>query len=92
MGVIDELSTQYDDVTRALFFQFTSFNDCRIENLLRLFKNADGIGLDLFSTDILRGRDHGLQPYYVYIKECHGITVTGFNDFLPLISQDVSIY
>lgn len=91
MGIFDELSTEYDNVARALFYQNTSFNDCRVENLIRLFKNADGIGLDLFSHDILRGRDHGLQPYYVYVLACHGKLILTFDDLLPLIPQDVSI-
>ena len=35
---------------------------------------------DLLATNIQRGRDHGLQPYIKYVKYCHGINVTSFDD------------
>lgn len=89
-GNIEILETMYNDAARGTFYQPVIFNGCRIENMIRLFKNDEGIGLDLFSTDILRGRDHGLQPYHVYVEACHQIKVTRFEDLKPLISWPVS--
>ncbi|CAF0930096.1 unnamed protein product [Brachionus calyciflorus] len=41
--------------------------------------------VDLLATNIQRGRDHGLQPYVKYVKHCHGIDVTTFDDLKTLI-------
>lgn len=92
MGDVKILEKHYDDVTRGMFYQPVYFNGCRVENMVRLFKNSEGIGLDLFSSDILRGRDHGLQPYHVYVEACHNVKINSFDDLEPFISKEVCIY
>lgn len=86
---IEILETMYDDVARGMFYQPVIFNGCRVQNMVKLFKNSEGVGLDLFSTDILRGRDHGLQPYYTYLEACHDVKIKNFNDLEQFISKNV---
>lgn len=45
-----------------------------------MFKIATGMGTDLFSIDIHRGRDHGVSPYYKYYTKCTGKRVKHWND------------
>lgn len=89
-----ELETKFDDVARTLVYQPVLFNDCHEETLNRIYKNADGIGIDLLSTDINRGRDHGIPPYYIFLQKCFGHQVKTFNDLSPFLTDDVrrSIY
>lgn len=89
IGNIDILETMYDDVARGMIYQPTIFNGCRVQNMVKLFKNSEGVGLDLFSTDILRGRDHGLQPYHTYLEACHDVHIKDFDDLEPFISKNV---
>ena len=42
--------------------------------------------VDLLSTNINRGRDHGLKPYVHYVRMCHNIVVNNFNDLRPLMN------
>lgn len=79
-------------MTRSLVFQPVLFNECREETLNRIFKNADGIGIDLLSTDISRGRNHGIPPYHVFLNKCFGHKVKTFNDLSPFLSQNVSCH
>lgn len=45
-----------------------------------LFGDKCGVGQDLFGTDIMRGRDHGLQPYTVRYSRCMNKTINSWND------------
>lgn len=37
----------------------------------------------------MRGRDHGIAPYYIYVELCHGIKIRDFDDLLPLLTSEV---
>lgn len=91
MGSTTELETKFDDVARLFVLQPVLFNGCREETLNRIFKNANGYGLDLLSTDIKRGRDHGNPPYYVMLKKCFGHKVKTFDDLKPFLSDNVCL-
>lgn len=50
-----------------------------------------GLGYDLLSEDIQRGRDHGLNPYYKYVNALIPTkNVTKWSDLIGLISIKVS--
>lgn len=46
-----------------------------------MFK-VNGAGIDLYSVDIQRGRDTGINPFYVYVEYCTGKTVRDWADLL----------
>lgn len=52
--------------------------------------NLDGIGMDLLSVDIARGRDHGLQPYHVYLNLAidGGHPIADWNDYAPVFTAE----
>lgn len=47
--------------------------------------NTYNLGVDLISTDILIGRDLGLQPYYIYFELCTKKRVKSWDDLLDTI-------
>lgn len=53
--------------------------------------NLDGIGLDISSIDIARGRDQGLAPYYKYLDLITpgGLYVKQWSDLLGPLSANV---
>lgn len=55
--------------------------------------NKDGIGMDLASVDIARGRDHGLSPYHIYLNMSipGGFTVDSWDDLIGIFSNKVSM-
>jgi peroxidase len=82
------LENSYDDILRGLMKQKVNLVGYSSEILNKLFKNKHGIGLDLLSVDILRGRDHGIQSYTKYMKMCNvKSNIKVFNDLFPQISK-----
>lgn len=57
----------------------------------RLYKigNRFGIGIDLSSIDIHRGRDHGVPPFYHYVELCQSVKITSWSDLKIVISEEV---
>ena len=51
------------------------------------FENNIFTAIDLLAKNILRGRDHGLQPYIKYVKYCHNIDIKRFDDLRVLMSS-----
>lgn len=80
IGKIKILETEFDDVVRSYFYQKASQTGPFEEITEYLFKNKENRGIDLVSFDILRGRDCGVAPYYIYVYECHGIKLRSFDD------------
>lgn len=48
-------------------------------------------GQDLLSTDIMRGRDHGLPRYNEVRHACGLIKAIHFSDFADVMSEEVTI-
>lgn len=60
----------------------------------RLFNSSSplGLGIDLLSMDIIKGRDNGLSPYYVYVEMVFpDVFVKDFDDLEIVISKNVII-
>lgn len=65
-----------DNVSRILYMLY--FSDCntpltnqrtaKVRNTVFNNVNAGGIAMDMCAVDILRGRDHGIAAYYVYLE------------------------
>ena len=47
------------------------------------YANGTTYAIDLLAFNINRGRDHGLQPYINYIKQCFNVTIKTFADLSP---------
>lgn len=90
VGKIKFLETDFDDVIRSYIFQNAAHNEPLEEITDFLFKNKENRGIDLVSFDILRGRDCGVAPYYIYVYECHGIKLRSFDDLAKYGLMSVS--
>lgn len=56
----------------------------------KFFKNHQGIGIDLLSIDIARGRDHGIPAYYKFRKMCRmPQNIRVFNDLHPEVPLNI---
>lgn len=49
-------------------------------------KNKCGLGIDLMSLDLMRGRNVGIVPYIKCFEKCAGIRISGWGDLEPYIS------
>jgi peroxidase len=85
------MEKSYNEMIRGMLIQTMNTDTVDPEYASRLFQNSDGVGTDLLTVDIVRGRDHGLAPYHVYRENCHLPPVETFNDLYPSISKEVSV-
>jgi len=69
-GQVNILETQYDNLLRGILYDPINYGGYSPELRNRLFKDARGMGVDLFSIDIKRARDHGVPPYHAYLPTC----------------------
>lgn len=67
---VNVLEQNYDNLLRGLFADPVNYGGYSPELRNRLMKDARGMGIDLFSIDIKRARDHGVQPFHSYISSC----------------------
>lgn len=45
-------------------------------------------GTDALALDIMRGRDHGLAPYYKYVSQCLHKSIYHWNDLIGILKSD----
>lgn len=67
---VNILNSNYDNLLRGILFDPVNYGGYSPELRNRLMKDARGMGVDLFSIDIKRARDHGVPPYHAYIGMC----------------------
>lgn len=55
-----------------------------------MFNNGNkfNLGLDLVSTDLFSGRDHGVKPYYIYFELCTGTRIQSWADLNATMSAE----
>lgn len=85
----EPLANCCENILRGILKQNMSLTGYSNEILNKLFKNPNGVGLDLLSIDIMRSRDHGIPAYYRYRKLCNVMPwrLEVFNDLIPHISR-----
>lgn len=66
------LEIQFDSLARALLNDEATYGAYPEVMRNRMFNdgNAKGVGLDLMSVDIQRGRDHGIPPFVAHFERC----------------------
>lgn len=69
-SVVNILEQNYDNLLRGVLNDPVNYGGYSLELRNRLMKDSRGMGIDLFSIDIKRARDHGVPPYYAYISSC----------------------
>ncbi|XP_072140538.1 chorion peroxidase-like [Dermacentor andersoni] len=85
----------WDNLARGLMRQpmnaFSRHGD-RALIAMALSRPGDLFGVDLFATDIQRGRDNGIRPYADYVRLCHGLELATFDDLhlKGLMPEDVA--
>lgn len=64
---------------------------CQVAKHYYRFQNAEqkDVGTDVLALDILRGRDHGLQPYSKYLEKCTKTRIQSWDDFKRYINHEV---
>jgi hypothetical protein len=85
------MEKSYNEKIRGMLIQTMNTDTVDPDYAGKLFPNSDGVGIDLLTVDIVRGRDHGLAPYHVYRENCHLSPVETFDDLYPSISKEVSV-
>jgi len=82
------LETQFDEVVRGMLQTQAAEStfSAKIRNQLLNNDSKFKVGIDLISTDILSGRDNGLQPYYLYYELCTEIKITKWEDLLDTMT------
>ncbi|CRL07712.1 CLUMA_CG020666, isoform A [Clunio marinus] len=63
LGRLDLVENYFEATVRGLLQQPVNYLNYSEEIFNRFAKNKDGMGLDLLSIDIQRGRDHGLPTF-----------------------------
>ncbi|XP_052128834.1 peroxidase-like [Frankliniella occidentalis] len=76
-------------VIEGMLYQPSQVQDSHITNQIknRMFAQGKLYGTDVISTDIYRGRDHGLPTYNDYREFCGLRRATDWEDFSDTISQ-----
>lgn len=86
------LENFYDDTWRGLLKQKMKMDGYSSEILNKMFKNKKGLGLDLMSIDIQRGRDHGVPAYTRFRKMCNmKSNIKVFNDLAPYVPSSAIV-
>lgn len=67
---VNILDRNYDNLLRGQLADAVNYGGYSPELRNKLMKDARGMGIDLFSIDIKRARDHGVRAYVDYIPMC----------------------
>ncbi|CRK86353.1 CLUMA_CG000238, isoform A, partial [Clunio marinus] len=86
LGRIDLFENNFDETVRGVLLQPLNFNQFSDEIINKFAKNEDGIGLDLLSIDIQRGRDHGHPTFLDARRKC------GFNSDFKSFDDLIAIF
>lgn len=54
------------------------------------YGSRNGVGLDVLSVDITRGRDHGIAPYHTYLEKLTSKKINEWSDYLGQLSHNVN--
>ncbi|KAJ6643964.1 Peroxidase [Pseudolycoriella hygida] len=67
---VNILETNYDDLIRGTFYDPINYGGWSPELRNRMMRDSKGMGTDLFSFDINRGRDHGIPSFPDLLSYC----------------------
>ncbi|KAJ6628978.1 Peroxidase [Pseudolycoriella hygida] len=85
---IELLENDFDAALRGAINQPVNVGEYSDEIINRIGKNSDGYGMDLISTDIQRGRDHGIPSFVQIRRECKLTPeINSFDDFNKIFNK-----
>ncbi|CRK97792.1 CLUMA_CG011171, isoform A [Clunio marinus] len=88
LGRIDLFENNFDETIRGVLLQPLNFNQFSDEIINKYVKNEDGMGLDLLSIDIQRGRDHGHPTFLDARRKCgFNADFKSFDDLIAIFPQ-----
>ncbi|XP_065203108.1 peroxidase-like isoform X2 [Planococcus citri] len=82
-------NTYFDSIVRGLATQSSQKIDTTFSEAVThyWYSSSGNFGMDLFSLDIQRGRDHGIPSYVNFRKICNLTEPNSFKDLRGIISQ-----
>jgi hypothetical protein len=87
-GVSKREKNYYTTPVEIEIYRYILYRYKTVEVSNHLFEISNGRGNDLISTNINRGRDHGLPPYMEYRKMCKLHTTNRFSGLIDHSPQN----
>ncbi len=91
-NITEGLNGIFLGILNNLAWKFGTYGNALQNNLFQTtYPNGTTYAIDLLAFNINRGRDHGLQTYVNYVKQCFKVTINTFADLVPRFMNQQSV-